>query len=170
MPEGNGADTTGVVQQVVEAAASAPHSLPTTFRIGGKDVRVPALTLSALEMLESEMALIDTGAKIREYTKAVLRVIATSIEVARAGEERDPEPAEIQTTYDKFRRRIIFGEMSNMAVQMNELLINTGYVLRGEAEAAKTEANPGTGTSTESPPNSPSGASAEAIPEESSVH
>jgi hypothetical protein len=170
MPEGNGADTTGVVQQSVEAAASAPHSIPTTFRIGGKDVRVPALTLSALEMLESEMALIDTGATVRDYTKAVLRVIATSIEVEKAGEERDPEPEAIQATYDRFRRRIIFGEMSNLAIQMNQLLISTGYVLRGEAEAAKTEANPGTGTSTESPPSLPSGTSAEAIPEESSVH
>lgn len=160
MAQGNGLDEK-------EVAASAGHSKSTTFKIGGKDVRVPALTLSTLDTRDEEMRAIGTPMPIREYAKTVLRIAATSVEAEKTGEEADPTPEAIDVTYRRWYRTIKFDEIQGLSNSMDQLLINSGYTLPGEAEAATTEASPGTGTLTESPQTSQSTESAPATPSES---
>lgn len=140
----------------------------TTFRIGRKDIEVPPLTFWTLEARDTELKMTDQSTTVREYADAVLKIIATSIEVDKLGGEADPEAEAIEKTFAQFKRRITFGEMRQLAPNMNKLLLNSGYEATplGEAQGA----SPGTETSTDSSQTSPSTESAEATPAESNVH
>ncbi len=126
----------------------------TLFRIGGKDIQVPALTLWAMEYLEPDMQQIADNMPLRPYSKIVLRIVATMIEAEKAGEDKDPSQEDIEKTAKQFERKIILAEMRELSPTLDKLLINSGYPVPGEAEATtgetKANPNPGMETSTES--------------------
>lgn len=152
-----------------EAGVSSDRFVPpgyTVFRIGGKDIAVPPLTFWCLEARDEELKF--KTASVREHTTSCLMIIATSLECEKAGEDADPTAEAIEKTFNRLKRRIIFGEMRQLGGKMDELLINSGYEYNspGEAQAA----SPGTETLTDSPQTSQSEESAEAIPPGSSVN
>jgi len=140
----------------------------TVFTIGGKDIEVPPLTFWTLEVRDPELKIFDEAVTVREYADAVLLVIATSIEVEKAGDDVDPTAEAINTTFMRFKRRITFGEMKQLQPKINQLLINSGYEATPVGEAAAT--SPGTETSTDSSQTSSDSESVTAIPSGSSVN
>lgn len=148
MANGNGQD--------LEATSALPGY--TIFSIGGKPERIPPLTLWVLEAREKELNSINANMAPKEYADVVLLIAATSIEAMKCGDESDPTEENVEKTFKRLRRRIIYGEMRQLGNMMDQLLVNSGFPGPEELAPAKD----GTGTSTESAPNSPSEESAQA--------
>lgn len=151
-------------EKKLEAASALPGY--TAFRIGGRDVMVPPLTLSVIEIRDRELSSLAEGMTQNLYANTVLLIAATSLEAANAGEDKDPTPEQIDRTFLRLKRGITVGEMRALVSTVDQLLINSGYSAPGEAQAATD--SPGIGTSTESPQTLQSGESAEATQSESS--
>jgi len=157
MADSNGHDTT----------VSSDRLLPgwTELVIKGKSIPVPPLTFAVLEMCDPEMSSIRPEMTSNQYGDVVLRIAATSIEAEKAGEDKDPDPADIDKTFRRLKRGIIYGEMRKLGTFMDQLMINSGYQISGEAEATMAGAeNPGTETSTESSQTLQSGESVAETP------
>jgi hypothetical protein len=109
--------------------------------IGGKEVSVPQLTFWCQEVLDPQLSAIAQTLPTREFSDHVLRIIATSIEANKAGEDADPELEAIEKTFMRFKRKIIFGEMRQLSAKVNELLANSGWDMSppGEAQATSPE-------------------------------
>lgn len=148
MAQGNGQDETAALRGRL---VSPGHTI---FKIGGKDVSVPPLTLWALEARDPEMSKLGKAMSVREYANLVLLIAATSVECDKSGEDADPKPEAIEATFNRYKRRISFGEMRMLVKEMDELLLNSGYEANPEGEVQAATVNPGTGTLTDSPPTS----------------
>jgi len=126
-------------------------ALPETsvFRIGGRDIRVPSLSLWDLEVSKRDIMLLSPELDWIEYGFTVVRIVARKI-VSDKDDAGDIETATLALSKEMSKKCSV-EEIRNLTSAMNDLLRVSGFVMPGEAEAA----NPGTGTLTESPPNSP---------------
>lgn len=121
-------------------APPVPHRRAETvvFMIGGASIEVPVLNLDILDRKKDLMrSLDDNNLTIIEFGTGVLEVIADLLSEAR------PE-----LTLEVLRRTCSWEETKNLVAAWNSLLQASGFGM-GEAEAA----SPGTGMSTDSPPN-----------------
>ena len=116
------------------------------FRIGGRDLAVPAIGFLDMEEVEESLKALGPTIPTREYIGHVLAIVAHL--VAR---EHPELTAEVLT------RRLLAGEVSGIALTMNDLLRVSGFPMPAAVE------NPGTGTLTGSALASPSGESAAVI-------
>lgn len=135
MAQGNGMSVDGM---------GSPPSETATFRIGGRDLKVPALTLWDLELNREDMQSLSPQMRWTEYGATVIRIVARKL---KDGGDWEPFCEALQ-------RSCSVKEARELSVQFNDLLRVSGFEM-GEAEAA-VEENPGTGTLTESQPNLPS--------------
>jgi hypothetical protein len=110
-----------------------------TFKIGGREIKVSALTLWDLEQSRSDIQGMTPDTVWTEYAAKVVRIIA-----------RKTSPEAWESLAEQMMKACSAGEARNLAAQFNDLWRVSG--LMGEAEAVQ-EATSGTGTSTESPPN-----------------
>lgn len=107
---------------------------PTTFVIAGREYAVPPLNLYLLDQCKDEINALDPGLAFVDYSKSVLKIVATSLD--------QPELLSPETM-----KNISIPEMRGLVTSMSDLLTNSGF-----QEA--TVAIPGTGTSNLSSPNS----------------
>lgn len=133
MAEGNGLAKDGMI---------APPNESAPFRIGGRTLNVPALTLWDLELSKDDMQALTPEMAWTTYATTVIRIIARKL--------KEDNPREFG---DALLKSCSVDEARNKATEFTELLRVSGFEM-GEAVAATPEN--GTGTSTESPPNSPS--------------
>lgn len=143
MSEGNGHATDGM-------------ALPwktVDFYIGGEEIPVRAIGFVDLEddALRVPLDALGPALPIQEYRDNVVKIVAFQLRRTRP-----------DLTYDVIRERLLAGEGYELVTKMNELFRASGFRL--PEPTATPEENPGTGTSTDSAPSSPSEASAEAIP------
>jgi hypothetical protein len=109
-----------------------------TFRIGGHDIQVPAISLDVLDRCKSQLNMAgDTP--LLDYAKGICEVVATLLE--------DTRPELDAKTLIK---ACSWSEARGLIASMAELLRVSGFVEPGEDEAA----SPGTGMSIGSSPNS----------------
>lgn len=109
-----------------------PHETA-NFRIGGRDIAVPALNLEVLDSMKDVIKSLDFEMTIVEYAKTVISVIVALRPDLNA---------------ETLRKQCSFPEAKNLIAAWSGLLDVSGFNL-GEAEAA----SPGTGTLTGSSPN-----------------
>ncbi len=121
------------------------------FRIGGRDIRVPALTLWDLEQSRDDIRSLSPAMWWTEYASTVLRVIARKL-------KPDAPP---ETIVEGWQKACVMGEANQIIPTWNKLMEASGFKLGDDARPL-AETSPGIGTSTESPPNSP-------LPSESST-
>lgn len=119
-----------------------PPNETATFRIGGRDLVVPALTLWDLEQSSDLIRGLTADMPWPEYATRVVRIISRKL--------NEDNPLAFG---DALLKSCSVKEGQGLAVAFGRLLSVSGFDdAPGEAEAA----SPGTGTSTELPPNSPS--------------
>lgn len=135
MAEGNGKAVGGMM---------APPTDTATFRIGGQDVEVPALTLAVLGRCKDAINGLSPELDFITYSQFVIKILATALKAIR------PE-----LTEEFLSENCSVVEMRNLAQSLHTLFEISGFSM-GEAEAAGDEATQslGTGTSTPSPQNS----------------
>ena len=133
-------------QQLMNGAALNGLAGPdeyATFRIGGRDIKVGALTLWDLDQSREDLQGMNPDTPWTQYAATIVRIIARKL-----------KPEMWEAFAEGLLKSCTAGEARNLAVAFNDLWRVSG--LMGEAEAANMETLPGTGTLTESPPNSPS--------------
>jgi hypothetical protein len=115
-----------------------------TFRIGGRDLKVGALTLWDLEQSRADLQDMNPDTPWTQYATTVVRIIARKL-----------RPDAWEPFAESLAKSCTGPEARNLTSSFNDLWRVSG--LMGEAEAAQEETtvSPGTGTLTESPPNSP---------------
>lgn len=128
------------------AVEGAAHffSAPTEFApltIGGREIKVPALTLATIDKVKDEIKSLGPDLWWVDYGRACVRIVAASLE--------DTQP---DLTFEVLAKVCTAGELRNMPANMIELFRISGFIM-GE-EAAQVEENPGTSTQTPLPPNS----------------
>lgn len=118
------------------------------FRIGGRDIKVGAMTLWDLEQSRQDIQSISAEMPWTQYAATVVRIIARKL-----------QPETYEAMAEGLQKACSAREARDLATSFNELWRVSG--LMGEVEAAIEEApvtmeeSSGTGTSIESPPNSP---------------
>jgi hypothetical protein len=112
------------------------------FRIGGRDIEVGALTLWDLETSKDEILSLSGDTTVFTYAATCVRIIARKL-----------KPEASDSYAEALLKSCSVSEARNIGASFTELWRISGFDV-GEAEAAQ-EVSPGTGTSTESPPNSP---------------
>lgn len=118
----------------------------TVFRIGGRDLKVPPLTLWDLEISADEIAEMKPNTRWSRYATLVVSVVVRQL---------NPDRPEIWDELTKsMAKSCSVAEARALSRTFDDLLSNSGFVAPGEEEAATP--SDGTGTSTESLPNSPS--------------
>jgi len=90
------------------------------FRIGGKDVKVPAINLEALERCTDDMKLLSPEMTGFEYARCVLRIVASVLDIDA----------------NEIIAHTLAGEVSKLPETMVELLKISGFDM-GEAKAAE---------------------------------
>ena len=111
------------------------------FVIGGETIAVPILMLGDVEALAVPIRALGPEQWWVDYSKCVLEVVAYQT-------KRD---------FNELKNSCSIAEARDLSSAMNKLLDESGFIApSGEVEAA----SPGTGTSSDSPPNSPPEASA----------
>jgi hypothetical protein len=133
MAEGNGKSIDGMATPPNESAK---------FKIGGRVLVVPALTLWDLELSRDEIQSLTPEMQWSTYATTVVKIIARKL-----NEDNTTPYAEA------LLRSCSIEEAMAKAVEFNELLRVSGFEM-GEVVAATGTS--GTGTSTESQQNSPS--------------
>jgi hypothetical protein len=131
MADGNGKSIDGM---------ATPPNEHAIFRIGGRDLIIPALTLWDLEVSRTDITTLTADMPWSLYATQVVRIISRKL--------NEDNPTEFG---DALLKSCSVPEARNLATQFTELLRVSGFEM-GEAEA--TVENPGTGTSTESQQNS----------------
>lgn len=113
------------------------------FRIGGRDLKVGALTLWDLEQSQNDIQGMSPDTPWITYAANVVRIISRKL-----------KPEAWESFAEGLLKSCTAGDARDLASSFNDLWRVSG--LMGEAEAATgAETVVGTGTSTESPPNSP---------------
>lgn len=125
------------------------------FVIGGEEIVVPALTLYVLDAKKDALRSLGPDLSMTEYGVLVIEIIAEAL--------KDSRP---ELTQEELLRHCSWPETLELPARMAELLTVSGFT--GSAPGEVEAASPGTGTSTNSPPNSPVGESATETPLESS--
>ena len=125
---------------------SAPRETA-TFRIGGQDIAVPALTLYVLDRTKESISALSPDLSFTDYAKHVIEVVSVALEDSR------PE-----LTVEALSKVCSLMEMRGLVGAMGELLKASGFEM-GEEPAA----SPGTGTLTGSSPSLEPETSAAAI-------
>src|SRR5215469_1589959 len=133
MAQGNGMSIDGM---------AVPPSETASFVVGGATLQVPALTLWDLELSRTEMQALTPDLVWSTYAATVVKIIARKLRPEHADEFAEA-----------LLRKCSVREAQNLAVAFNTLLAVSGFEM-GEAEAVAESS--GTGTSIESPQNSPS--------------
>lgn len=129
-----------------EDSVASPNEFA-VFRIGGRDLKVGALTLWDLEQSQTDLQglLESAGGNLwTQNSMSVVRIIARKL-----------KPEAWESYAEALSKSCTGREALGLISSFNVLWQVSG--LMGEAEAATeaTEVQSGTGTSTESPPNSP---------------
>lgn len=114
-----------------------PPTEHVTFKIGNRDIVVPAMSLADLERIKKQWFAMSSTDWVSNAS-SILEIVGILIS------EREPE-----LTFDILRSHCSAGEAIGLPKSFNELLEKSGLIL-GETQAA----SPGTGTSTDLPPNS----------------
>jgi hypothetical protein len=151
-------------------AAFAPLPRKTvTFQIGGEDVQVRALgflDLDENEALRTALDALSPEIPPREYLRHVMTIVSN--QMVQSEPEWGPDQLNAARAHqaEAYMQALLAGEGAGVIGQMGELLRVSGFRLPEPAvtETAPGTENPGTGTSTDSSPASPSEASAEATP------
>jgi hypothetical protein len=114
------------------------------FRIGGRDIKVGALTLWDLQESAEDIQKMDPTTPWTQYAATVVKIVARKL-----------QPEAWESYAEGLLKSCSAREARDLAVAFNKLWEVSG--LMGEDEAATTEATKvlGTGTSIESPPNLP---------------
>jgi hypothetical protein len=139
---GNGHDT-----DISGAALGVGEYVP--FTIGGREIRVPALSLWDLEQSREDIRSLDVGMYWTEYAATVLRIIARKL-----GNVDNYLPMS-----EAWMKSCTVKEANGITPAFNQLLALSGFENAAATDplaSEEAEASPGTGTSDESPPNSPS--------------
>jgi len=130
------------------------------FLVGGRAIKVRALSLYDLDALKSEIRGLDpTNVDWITYGVTVMRILA----FLTSGDE--PDMAMVDAKARAMAKTCTWAEVKNLPTQIDQLLRISGFDSPGEDQAA----NPGTGTSTQLSPNSPQEASTEPTSSESSA-
>jgi hypothetical protein len=133
---------------------ATPEEIISRLRVPTKSVKfvlcgytfdVPELTLDLLEKVEDELDSIKAGMKTFEYSRVIAQLVAKLFDL--------PKDSLVKVTLP---------EMRALPEAMTELFTISGFIM-GEAVAAMETENPGTGTPTPSPLNSPDKESAAEI-------
>lgn len=116
-----------------------------TFTIGGRELKVDALTLWDLEESKDDIRALTPDMPWTSYASAVVRIVARKLK---------PEAGE--SFAEALLQSCSVPEARNISASFNVLWRLSGFDLGEEEATDETAASPGTGTSTESPPNLPS--------------
>lgn len=149
MANGNGAAGEGLLSLLSRPLESA------SFRIGGQDILVPAMTLYVLDKCADDIKALSPDMSLTDYCKHVINIVSTILAPDELG-------AEIEMAL-RLQKVCSFSEMQGLIRSMGELLSVSGFAPSGEDEATSA-ANPGTGTLTGLSPNSEQEASAVETP------
>lgn len=146
------------------------HAEPTAaetspFVFGGQTVNVPIMQLQDLAECKELMLAMDAGMTWIDYALSVTRVVAHQLvtDGDRDANLADRQP-KIDEKFAELSKACTAGEASDVAIAMNQLLRASGFRIpeaTPSPEPTTEAANPGTGTSTLSPPSSPAETSAE---------
>jgi len=125
-----------------------PPSNVTKFTIGDQTIEVAALTLWAMEHVKDELLVLGPELDFISYARNVLRIVYKLTKLAHP---------EIEITEEDLLRSCSIREMRNLAASMNELLGISGFDAGPTGQTAEEAAAlaSGTGTSTQSPQDSP---------------
>jgi hypothetical protein len=127
-----------------------PPSEVTKFTIGGQSIEVQALTLWAMDVVKDELLALGPGLDFITYARTVVRIVYKLVKL---------EHPDISIEEGDLIRACSVVEMRQLAVSMNELLGISGFeggpTEQTEPTNPATAVPSGTGTSTESSPDSP---------------
>lgn len=128
---------------------TAPPSETATFRIGGRDLVVPALTLWDLEISREQITSMSPDMSWSEYAANVIKVVAAKLKPDHANEFAE-----------SLQKSCSVREARELATQFSRLLFVSGFDIPDPdapvGEDSATVEHPGIGTLTESSQNSPS--------------
>lgn len=121
-----------------------------TFKIGGRELKVPALNLWDLEQSRDDIRSLSPEMPWTEYAATVIRIVARKLS--------DDDKQKEQALWESLLKGCSYAEAQGIAGSFGELLTVTGFL--GQADQTDSPLGDqtlslGTGTATESQPNLP---------------